>query len=151
MPAGLDALWRRCAGEHTVAAVRSARVLAWRYPAQPGRWWAAGRQGSRLDAYAILDHVDDVVHVRDLFGGRAAVAMLLPQLVFAAYRRGASSISMRYLGDAWLSDLLLANRFEARAADRMIFVGVAPKLERRLQTVLADPACWLLTDFDEDV
>lgn len=150
-PAGLDALWRRCAVEHTVVAVRSARVLAWRYPAQPGRWWAAARQGSRLDAYAIVDQIDDVVHVRDLFGGRTAVAALLPQLVFEAYRRGASSISMRYLGDAWMSELLRAARFEPRSADRMIFVGVAPRLERRLQTVLANPACWFLTDFDEDV
>jgi hypothetical protein len=32
LPDGLDALWRRCAGEHTVVAVRSQRVLAWRYP-----------------------------------------------------------------------------------------------------------------------
>lgn len=151
MPAGIDALWRRCAGEHTAVAVRSARVLAWRYPARPGRWWAAGRQGTRLDAYAIIELVDDVAHVRDLFGGRAAVAALLPQLIFAAYRRGASSLSMRYLGDPWLSDLLRGARFETRGAERMIFVGVAPRLERQLQAVLTNPACWFLTDFDEDV
>lgn len=150
-PAGIDALWRRCASEHTVVAVRSQRMLAWRYSTQPGRWWAAARQGSRLDAYAVVDQIDDVVHVRDLFGGRAAMAALLPQLIFEAYRRGASSISMRYLGDAWMSELLRTWRFEARSADRMIFVGTSPRLERRLQTMLADPACWFLTDFDEDV
>jgi hypothetical protein len=92
-----------------------------------------------------------VAHVRDVFGGREAVAALLPQLVFEAYRRGATSLSMRYLGDSWMTDLLAGARFEARSADRTIFVGVAPRLERRLQTVLVNPACWFLTDFDEDV
>ncbi len=150
-PSGIDSLWRRTAGEHTLLAVRSQRMLHWRYPAQRGRWWAAAHQGTRLDAYAIVDQLDDVAHVRDLFGGRAAVAALLRQLVFEAYRRGASSISMRYLGDSWLRDQLRAARFEERSADRTIFIGVSPKLERRVQQMLVHPACWFLTDLDEDV
>jgi hypothetical protein len=150
-PSGIDALWRRAAVEHTLLAVRSQRMLQWRYPAQRGRWWAAARQGSRLDAYAIVDQLGDVAHIRDLFGGRAAMTALLRQLVFEAYRRGASSISMRYLGDPWLRDLLRAARFQERSADRTIFIGVSPRLERRVQQMLVDPACWFLTDLDEDV
>ena len=151
VPSGMDALWQRCRREHTVVSLRSQRVLEWRYPSRPGRWWAAARSGSRLDAYAIVDRVGEVAHIRDLFGGRAAMESLLRQLVFECYRRGAASVSMRYLGDRWLSDLLRHARFDERKAHRRIFVGVSPKLERRLQAMLVDPACWFITDFDEDV
>ncbi len=150
-PTGIDALWRRCSGEHTLLAVRSQRLLEWRYPSQAGRWWAAARQGSRLDAYAVVDRLGDVVHIRDLFGSRQAVTSLLHQLIFECYRRGVASISMRYLGDPWLRELLLASRFEPRSADRTIFVGVSPKLEPRVAARLVDPSCWFLTDLDEDV
>lgn len=150
-PAGIDALWSRCRREHTVVSVRSQRLLEWRYPPHADRFWAAVRSGSRLDAYAIVDRVGDVAHIRDLFGGRDAMEALLRQLIFECYRRGVSSMSMRYLGDRWMSDLLRLARFEERGAERTIFVGVSPKLERRLQAMLVDPACWFLTDFDEDV
>jgi hypothetical protein len=151
VPAGIDALWQRSRSEHTVVSVRSQRMLEWRYPARPGRFWASARSGSRLDAYAIVDRVGEVAHIRDLFGGRVAMEALLRQLIFECYRRGASSISMRYLGDRWMSDLLRLARFDERAAVRTIFVGVSPRLERRLQTMLVDPAAWFITDFDEDV
>jgi hypothetical protein len=150
VPAGVDALWQRCRSQHAVVSVRSQRMLEWRYPAHRGRWWAAARSGSRLDAYAIVDRVGEVAHIRDLFGGRVAMESLLRQLVFECYRRGAASISMRYLGDRWMSDLLRLARFDERKAHRRIFVGVSPKLERRLQAMLVDPACWFITDFDED-
>lgn len=150
-PAGIDALWLRCRSEHTVVSVRSQQLLEWRYPAQAGRFWAEARSGSRLDAYAVIDRIGDVAHIRDLFGGRDAMEALLRQLIFECYRRGITSISMRYLGDRWMSDLLRLARFEERSAERTIFVGVSPRLETRLQAMLVDPACWFLTDFDEDV
>jgi hypothetical protein len=145
VPDGVDALWARCRREYTVVAVRSHRLLQWRYPQAPGRWWAAARQGSRLDAYALVDQLGERAHIRDLFGSREGVAALLCQLVFECYRRGAASVSMRYLGDPWIVDLLGSAHFVKRAADRLIFLGVSPRLDRARQAKLSDPMCWFLT------
>lgn len=150
-PAGIDALFVRCRGEHDVVAVRSTRLLAWRYPPSEGRFWLALRRGTRLDAYAVLESRDQMFHVRDLFGGREAVSALLSLLVVECYRRGAAAVSMRYLGEPWLTKLLEAVRFEARASDRQVFVGVSPKVSGPLRERLQNPGCWFLTDFDEDV
>jgi hypothetical protein len=150
-PAGVDALWRRCSAEYSFVAVRSQRFLAWRYPAAPGRCWYAARQGTRLDAYALVDRVGEVAYVRDLFGARSAVVALLHQLVFECYRAGAASISMRYLGDPWLSAALTAARFEQRDSERVVFLSSSPRLSKQRQAMLADPTCWYITDLDEDI
>ncbi|HRC58400.1 MAG: hypothetical protein IPI49_15365 [Myxococcales bacterium] len=151
VPAGVDALFHRCRTEYDLVAVRSDRLLRWRYPAAPGRLWAAVRSGSRLDAYAMIDRIGDAMHLRDVFGTRAGVAALLSQLVFECYRLGASSVSMRFLGESWMTELLASLRFEKRAADRSIYLGISPRVVGALRERLSEPACWFLTDFDEDV
>ncbi|MEZ4361133.1 MAG: hypothetical protein R3B48_13190 [Kofleriaceae bacterium] len=150
-PHDVDALWGRCGDAYAVAAVRSTRLLSWRYPEAPERRWFAARRGAALAAYAVVDQVDDAAHIRDLFGERAAVVTLLHRLIFDAYRRGAASVSMRYLGDAWLHQALRAARFEARDADRVVFWGASSRLAAAQREALADPSRWFLTDLDEDV
>lgn len=151
IPDGIDALWERCHGEYPLVAVRSQRFLTWRYPQSPRRFWCAARRGAGLDAYAIIDHIDDVAHIRDLFGSRMAVAALLQQLILQWYRRGAASISMRYLGENWMVEVLRAAHFEQRDSDRSVFLGISPAADARRRATLADPSSWFLTDLDEDV
>lgn len=148
-----DELWTRARGEYAIVTARTARFLAWRFPPRPGRSWrlALDRRSGALRAYAIVDRIDGVAHVRDLFGHRDEVLAVLDRLPIAQYRAGASSLSMRYLGAPWLADALLARGFAVRQADRMIAVATGTWVATAAAPSVLDPAAWHLTDADEDV
>jgi len=148
--ARLDALWARARGEYAIVAARTLRFLAWRFPPRPGRTWrlAVERGTDALRAYAVVDRVDGIAYIRDLFGHKADVVTLLDRLPLGLYRTGAASMSMRYLGASWLSEALLARGFAVRQADRMI--AIAPGLPVAGGPELRDVSAWHLTDADED-
>lgn len=147
-----DALWARARGEYTIVAARTARFLAWRFPARAERRWhlAIDRSSGALRAYAVVDVQDGVAHVRDLFGHRDDVLAVLDRLPLALYRAGASSISLRYLGAAWLADAIVARGFALRQADRMIAVAAGTAVPREGTPSVLDAGAWHLTDADED-
>src|SRR5260221_107873 len=72
------------------AAGGSAGVAGGRAPRAPGR--AIAIASSRPDggpvAYAVIDRVEGVAYVRDIFGRREALGWLLDLLVPALYPRG---------------------------------------------------------------
>lgn len=150
---GVDALWSRARGEYTVVAERSLAFLGWRLGPRPERTWhhALDRTDGSVRAYAAVDLVDGVAHIRDLFGHRAEVIALLDHLPLAAYRAGAASLSMRYLGAAWLAEALTARGFVARASQRMIAVTAGAGATEAARAAILDPTAWHLTDADEDV
>lgn len=151
LPAGVGALFARCRGEYDLVSVRSDALLAWRYPPRPGRLYVSARSGSRLDAYAVIETVGDLCHVRDLFGARDALAALLPWVLYECYRRGGAAVSMRFLGEPWLVGLLEKLHFEKRGADRAVHLSVSSRITGPLRDRLLEPQCWYFTDFDEDV
>jgi hypothetical protein len=150
----IDRLWSAARHDYDVIAARSARFVSWRFFRAAGAATralalAVDRSGEP-QAYAVIEFGGDVAHFRDLFGHRPAVAALIDRLIPALYRRGAASISMRYLGAPWLVGVLAARGFVSRQADRMIALGVCDRLDPHLATLLTDPDAWHLTDADED-
>jgi hypothetical protein len=152
--AALDALWARARNEHAVIGHRSGAVLTWRFPPSPRRTWycARARSGDHaLRSYALVERSDDgAAHIKDLFGHKPDVVALLDLLPALVYRTGATSLSMRYLGAAWLADALAARGFTARQADRLIVVGTRDAMPAASAEAVRNPDSWHLTDFDED-
>lgn len=150
----LDRLWADARGDHDVVTARTARFLDWRFFRGAG---AAHRalalavdRGGAPQAYAVIERQGDTAHMRDLFGHRASVGPLIDRLIPTLYRRGVASISFRYLGAAWLVDVLAERGFVARQADRMIAIATSEQLDSHVASVVRDAEAWHLTDADED-
>ena len=80
--ARFDGLWQAARAEYRVIAARTARFLSWRFRPQPERTWhlAIDRSTDALRAYACVDLIDGVAHVRDVFGHPTEVLALLDRL-----------------------------------------------------------------------
>jgi hypothetical protein len=151
----LDLLWSSARHDYDVIGARTARFVDWRFFRGPfagtrSLVLAVDRSGAP-QAYAVIELKDEVAHLRDLFGHRDDVAGLVDRLAPALYRRGATSISFRYLGARWLVDVLVGRGYVARQAERMIAIGVSDRLDPHLAGVLQEPDGWHLTDADEDI
>ncbi|MBK9036085.1 MAG: hypothetical protein IPL61_33380 [Myxococcales bacterium] len=149
----LDGLWASARASYQVVAERSARFLAWRFRPRPERtWWlACDRPSGDVRAYAVVDLVDGMAHVRDLFGHKDDVIALIDRLPLAMYRAGASSLSMRYLGAPWLVTALTERGLTERASNRMIAVTAGARAAAAARALITDVGAWHLTDADEDV
>jgi len=147
-----DALWESARDDHDAIGVRSAKMLRWRFPPHPHTKiaLAVGRRDGAPRAYAVIGQDGEVANLRDLFGRRAHIGLLLDLLIPALYARGASSVSMRYLGPRWLIDALEVRGFVQRATVRMVSVGVNPALDDATRAALTSADHWYLTDADED-
>lgn len=145
--ARIDALWEACREHYQVIGRRSAAFLDWRFPVEEGHRTVAllGRRGAVLRAYAVIQRMGDVVHIRDLFGFPDSLQSLLELLVPTFYTEGATSMSMRYLGSERVTRALKASGFSERECSRAIIVDSAPGIE------VDDPESWHLCDADEDV
>ncbi|MBK7077879.1 MAG: hypothetical protein IPH44_37005 [Myxococcales bacterium] len=151
--AELDELWAAARGDYAVVAERTRRFVGWRFLPRPERrvWTARARAGGGLRAYAVVDLIDGVAHVRDLFGHKDDVIALIDCLPLTLYAAGASSLSMRYLGAGWLTDALVARGLSPRASTRMIAVTAGAACPPAARALVTDATAWHLTDFDEDV
>jgi hypothetical protein len=150
----LDQLWAAAREDHAVVGARTARFVDWRFfrGASVARQLVLATDKSGAPrAYAVIEQAGDVAIVRDLFGHRTAIPALLDRLAPALYRRGAASISIRYLGASWLADVLRARRFTLRQQDRMIALAVSNRLDAGIAARVTDVESWHLTDADEDV
>lgn len=148
----IDRLWEAARDDYEVAGARTAAFLRWRFPPSErlAIALATARAGGEPVAYAVVEQVDDVAHVRDLFGHRDGVAALLDLLVPALYPRGATAVSMRYLGAPWVVEALEARGWSRRVSDRLITVGVSDRLDADTRAALTSADRWHLTDADED-
>ncbi len=149
----IDQLWESARDAYGVVGVRSARLLRWRFPVgeRVQLALACARDGGAPLAYAVVEHDDEQnAHVRDLFGHQDAIGTLLDLLVPALYPRGATSVSMRYLGAPWLVEALEAHGFVRRPGERTIAVGVGTRLDDAERAAVSDVEQWHLTDLDED-
>ncbi len=147
-----DKLWHRARHDYTVIAERTASFLRWRYPAtNPCRIAALiDRASGDLRAYAFLQQVDGVAHVRDLFGHLDDLGALLDLLVPRLYAQHATSVSIRYLGAPRVVSILAAHGFQARETERTVALRVSPTMADAA-ALIEDPEQWHLTDLDEDV
>ena len=69
--------------------------------------------------------------------------MALPQISQVPH----TAVSMRFLGDPRMSQLLLDHGMELRGAERKVIASLGP---RCTDEALRSAATWYLTDLDED-
>jgi hypothetical protein len=148
-----DALWQAARSEYDVVGTRTSEFLRWRFPPSPRtRFVTLQRRGEdRLRAYAIIefDATSGAAHVRDLFGHREDLRTLIDALVRYAYREGAASVSVRFLGAPEVERLLKRRGFVLRGGDRCIVAEVGPAFADR-DAIATDACRWHLFDVDED-
>ena len=146
-----DALWHAARDEYDVAGARTSAFLRWRFAQVPDiRFVTIQRRGDqRLRAYAVLqfDHVTGAAHVRDLFGHHEDLGGLIDALAPLAYRAGASSLSVRYLGAPAVERLFAGRGFTLREGSRCVVLDTGPAADG---AIVADANRWHLLDVDED-
>jgi hypothetical protein len=144
-----DRLWDAAHRQWRVIAWRGAAFVRWRFLRLPGTRCelvalSEPRTGM-VRAYAVLDPIESVVHLRDFFGvSLRDLGRLFDLLVPFLYRRGATAISLSFLGSPQVEAMLREHHFFSWKATRPVMVDSAPGA--------AAPASedWYLTDADED-
>src|SRR5262245_13900842 len=114
----LDRLWEDARRQWGVIAWRGTAFLRWRFLRPPGSGCElvalAEPGGSTVRAYAVLEVIDTVCHVRDFLGVTPPdVGHLLDLLAPYLYRRGATAISLSFLGSPRIDAMLRAHHFIA--------------------------------------
>jgi hypothetical protein len=149
-----DRLWTETSGAWNMACRRDAAMLRWRFLRSPdGQSRVAAlveRNGGALRAYAIVGGGrGDLAHVHDMFGTIDALGDLLLLLVPSLTARGHTAVSIRFLGDPRIPQLLAEHNFAKRDAQRCVIVSAGASCPID-PAVVRDPASWFLTDLDED-
>ena len=144
-----DRLWEVGCRRFGMVAWRGADHLRWRYLAAPGRQVElialVERHGGVVRAYAAVERVGDVFHVRDLFGGSTAdCGLLLDHLMPVLRQLGATALSFSFLGAPVVEEMLRRHRFVARESTRTVIV------DARDGVTLPALEAWYLTDGDAD-
>lgn len=146
-------LWASARQEYDLVGDRTAAYLRWRFANAPDTFFVTiQRRGqTALAAYAALelDRETGAAHVRDLFGHRADLDAMIDALVPAAWRAGAASISVRFLGAPAVERHLAARGFVPREGTRSIVVDQGPAVAEHA-AILGDAARWHLFDADEE-
>lgn len=148
----LDRLWERARCDYDVVSWRGARLLRWRFfecaanDVRLATLCFRGQRGSLL-AYAVVERVGEVAHVRDFFGHESAIGPLFDLLIPSLRASGASSVSLMFLGSRRTERLLQQRGFSARERERILFFDsaspdLAGELGRRER--------WHVTDADDD-
>ncbi len=143
-----DELWAAARPEYPVVGARTEAFLAWRYPGLSIA--TLTRRGGGLRAYAVveLEPSTGAAHLRDLFGHHAELGALVDLLLPALWRRGAASMSVRFLGAPRVRELLANRGFVARDKGRTVVVQ--PGVQAPDGGPLTSPDQWHLFDADED-
>ncbi len=146
-----DALWRAARRDYDVVGCRTSTFLRWRYP--ECRFATLVRKDDRsLAAYAIIeqDAETGAAHLRDVFGHKEALGPLVDLLLPALWRRGAASVSVRFLGAPYFAEVLQAREFEPRGEHRTVVVQTGGSMEVERARDAKDAQRWHLFDIDED-
>jgi hypothetical protein len=144
-----DALWAAARQEYPVVGARTGAFLAWRCPGASIA--TLTRRGSgALRAYAVVEvePASGAAHLRDLFGHHADLGFLLDLLLPALRRRGAASMSVRFLGAPPVRDLLTRRGFVVRGEGRTVVVQPGAQVPPGWDLTSTDR--WHLFDVHED-
>ncbi len=151
-PETLDGLWTEARDEYPIIGDRSRAFVSWRFAMTPAtRFVTIRRRGASLpDAYAAVeqDHDTGALHIRDLFGHRPALGALVDAVLAFAWRAGASSVSVRFLGAPDVEGHLTARGFTPRGESRCVVVAACDAVPDH--AAIEDAARWHLFDVDEE-
>jgi hypothetical protein len=148
-----DVLWDEVASRDQITARRDAAFIRWRHtgrPAPKAEIVALETRRSELRAWAAIVRVGERHELADFLAASpeefsALLALLLPVL----RERGGSSVSVRYLGARWVTDVLASRGFRPREAIRSVIVD-GGKSGALAEGELLDARRWYVTDADED-
>ena len=150
LDARFDRLWHASRDAYSFACERTAAFLRWRFARDPHRVVTlVSRRSDALRAYAVVrPGPAETVELVDLFGGgERDLDALLAMLVPAIGQLGFASISVRFLGNPHVIQLLHRHGFMTRGEPRSAVVcGGRSTAALRLRE--ADD--WYLTDLDDD-
>lgn len=149
VPAGVDALWDRCAAEGLLIGARDAAFLDWRFarcPLHRYAFLALRTSDGRLAAYAVLLPRSELVEVADFLVDPVlpgAGTRLWREVALRAFGTGTASASVEFCGPAEATLALRAAGWVERER-RNVYAAFAPGAGDA-------PDQWYLTAADEDV
>jgi hypothetical protein len=151
-----DALWAACRNVAPIVGQRDAAHIRWRFFERPGASvpfriaTLEDEDSPLLRGYAVVERTESAVHVRDILARTPAdTHALLDRLAFAARREGASSLSVRTLGETSLAELLVEHGFSPRESTRAMMIDVARTASSDAMKIV-EARRWYVTDGDED-
>ncbi len=147
-----DNLWREAGGDHSLAGVRDAAFLRWRFARRPeGRVEFAILVNRRTEAaagYLAVSRVETAVQVRDIFAHRGAFEPMLWLVTASLARQEMESLSLQLYGAPPLVTALHALGFRERREHRLV-VGEAAGPLLGATPEIVDVDRWYLTDADD--
>jgi hypothetical protein len=142
--ASFDDLWASARPGRGLVGVRSSAFLRWRFLENPvGSFRVARlvrRRDGKLRGYAVIQRVENVAHIRDVFAHEGELGPLLDLLLPSLLESGCASASFCFLGRRSVVETFRAHRFALREADHdVVAFGTDEEAE-----------AWYLTDADVD-
>lgn len=157
LDARFDRLFEGRAFRNITVGFRNADLLRWRFlehPTHPSRVYGLvdDKSGGQLRAYAVIQMIDEVAHIRDLLGiDIASMTQILRLLAGEARRSGASSLSFACAAPGPMKSALERLGFRIRpdaGGPRILFGHVSESItDSRVVSALHH---WYATEADED-
>jgi hypothetical protein len=154
--ARFDELWTRSRPRWNIGE-KSAAYLNWRYadfPTATYRFFTlSDRRTGRLEGYVAYTHRNDAAIVADLFCADlgSTVDDLLLRFARRAWREGAATVSLTYMGTRELTDRLAPLGFHERTTERSLVLYDDKKAPPELAASLTDPQRWFMIDGELDI
>ena len=154
--ARFDELWQR-ARPRWIIGEKSAAYLNWRYADFPTAQYKffvlSDRKSGRVEGYVAYTHRNDTAIVADLYCAdlEATVDDLLLRFARRAWREGAATVSLTYMGTRALTERLGGLGFHERPTERSLILYVDKKAPPELAAALQEPERWFMVDGELDI
>lgn len=149
-----DDLWERARRDYSVIGQRDAAFLTWRFSQHPWHKFEVlamqpNGVADRLDGYAVLQCVGDVIHVRDIFTQRASIGSLVDLLIMEAKKRRMGALSIVCPEGGLVGTALSCRGFSVRGPCRSAVLDPDSTLPECQPGVPEIVSCYM-TEADED-
>jgi hypothetical protein len=147
-----DDLWREASADHSLAGVRDAAFLRWRFARRPEGRVELGilvnRRTEAVAGYVAVSRVETAVQIRDIFAHRATFEPLLWLVTASLARQDTESLSLQLYGAPPLVTALHTLGFRERREHRVVIGQAAAGLLAATPEIV-DVDRWYLTDADD--
>jgi hypothetical protein len=135
---------------------KTAAYLNWRYAECPTvryRFLVVVDRHDRLQGYVVYTHVGETAVAADLFAADLGPALdhLLVGFARRAWREGAATAELTFVGTSELTRRLARLRFFPRETSRSLVLHVAPNTPPAVAAALADRERWFMLDGELDI
>ncbi|MHC4116907.1 MAG: GNAT family N-acetyltransferase [Planctomycetota bacterium] len=150
-----DGLWMKSRSRFPAVGERTSKFLRWRYPARTDGehrvFTISSCSGAELEGYIVYCPDGRSIRIEDLVlpDDRKAIRVFMTQFLRHVRKESIQSVSVHMLANGGVPDILKGFGFVQQRSDRNIYYYCSERLLRRFPS-LADPASWLLSDFDVD-